>query len=224
MNGAEETLNEFGLLVGEALTDAFTDFDAAIFEFDNADRDAVDVENDVGTFFFFALDGDFFGDREVVCFWGFPVDQLDGSGGLAGAGFDLDAVVEKGVDGFVVVVKAAGGFVGFGTEFVEGLGDLGGGVVLAGEVVGEELFFDVAVARAVLPVAKVVVVEFGLEEGDYSVLGGAFGFTNAVHGEEKGGLWLWILLWRSLDAFSCIYTGALKITTFWHRSIGFSDI
>ena len=74
LNGAEEALNEFGLLVGEALTDAVTDRDAAVFQFDYGDGDAVDVENDVGAFLFFALDGDFFGDSEVVGFWGFPVD------------------------------------------------------------------------------------------------------------------------------------------------------
>lgn len=212
MNGAEEALNEFGLLVGEALTDAVTDRDAAVFQFDDGDGDAVDVENDVGAFLFFALDGDFFGDREVVGFWGFPVDELDGGGGLAGAGFDLDAVVEKGVDGFVVVVEAAGGVVGCGAEFVEGLGDLVGGVVLAGEVIAEEGFFDVAVARSVLPVAEVVIVKFVLEEFDDAVLGDAFRRGNDVHSKEREGLCLWVLLWRSLDKFTHIDTGELKTT------------
>ena len=137
---------------------------------------------------------------------------MDGGGGLAGAGFDLDAVVEKGVDGFVVVVEAAGGFVGCGAEFVEGLGDLGGGGVLAGEVIAEEGFFDVAVARSVLPVAEVVIVKFVLEEFDDAVLGDAFRRGNGVHSKEREGLCLCVLLWRSLDKFSHIYTGELKTT------------
>ncbi len=66
LDGAEEGADELGGLVGEALADAFADGDAAVFEFEDGDRDAVDVEDDVGAFFFFALDGDFLGDGEVV--------------------------------------------------------------------------------------------------------------------------------------------------------------
>ena len=66
----------------------------------------------------------------------FPVDELDGLGVFAGAGFDLDAVAQEFIDFFVVVVEAAVGVVGFGAEFVEGLADLGWGVVLLGEVLG----------------------------------------------------------------------------------------
>jgi hypothetical protein len=140
LDGAEECADEFGLLVSEALADAVADRDAAVFEFDDADRDAVDVEDDVGAFFVFALNGDFFGDREVVGGGVLPVDQGDGFGEFTGGGFDLDAVVEQAVDGFVVFVEAAGGFVGFGAESVEGGADLGRGVALAGDVVGERFW------------------------------------------------------------------------------------
>lgn len=185
LDGAEEGADEFGLLVGKALADAFADFFAAVFKFDNADRNAVDVQDNIGAFFFFALDGDFFSDREVVGFWVFPVDELDGFGVLAGGGFDLNAVAQEFVDFFVVVVEAAGGLVGCGVEFVEGLADLGGCVALLGEVGGEELFFDVAVAFAVFPVAEVGVVEFVTEEGDDAVLGVAFWLADIVHEMSK---------------------------------------
>lgn len=185
MDGAEEGADEFGLLVGEALADAFADFFAAIFEFDDADRNAVNVQDNIGALFFFSLDGDFFGDRKVIGFWGFPVDQLNGFGVLAGGDFDLDAVAQKFVDFFVVVVKATGGLVGCGVEFVEGLADLGGCVALVGEVVGEEAVFDVAVAVAVFPVAEVGVVEFVAEEGDDAVLGISFRLADVVHEMSK---------------------------------------
>jgi hypothetical protein len=56
--------------------------------------------------------------------------------------------------------------------------DLGDGVVLLGEVLSEEGFFDVAVVGAVLPVAEVVVAEFVAEELDDRVLGDSFGLSN----------------------------------------------
>ncbi len=117
---------------------------------------------------------------------------MEGFGGFAGAGFDLDAVVEEAVYGFVVVVEAAGGFVGFGAELVEGLADLGGAVALGGEVAGEVDCFDVAVGLAcgfgaILPVAEVVVAELIFEEGDHTVLGDAFGVSDVAHGGAGGG-------------------------------------
>ncbi len=163
LDGAEEAADEFRLLVGEALADAFADFFAAVFEFDDADRNTVDVEHNIGAFFFFAVEGNFFGDREVVGFWVLPVNELNGFGVLAGGGFDLDAVAQEFVDFFVVVVEASSGFVGGAVEFVEGLADLVGSVALLGEVGGEEGCFDVAVELscflgAVLPVAEIGVV------------------------------------------------------------------
>lgn len=185
MNGAKEVLDEFGFLIIETLTNAVTDRDAAIFEFEDGDRDAVDVENEVRAFGLFTFYGDFFGDREVVAVGVFPVDEVQGLGGFAGIGFDGDAVAKKFVDGLIVVVEAAVGVVGFGAEFVEGLGDLGGAVGL-GEVGGEVGFFEVAVVGAILPIAEVGIAEFAFEEFDDAVLGGAFGLSNGAHGGWRG--------------------------------------
>ena len=185
LNGAEEVLDEFGFLIVEALANAVTDRDAAIFEFEEGDRDAVDVENEVGAFGLFAFYSDFFGDGEVVAIGHFPVDEVQGLGRFAGIGFDGDAVAKKFVDGLVVVVEAAVGVVGFGAEFVEGLGNLGGAVGL-GEVGGEVGFFEVAVVGAILPVAEVGIAEFAFEEFDDAVLGGAFGLSDVAHGGWRG--------------------------------------
>lgn len=137
MNGAEEALDKPILLVGDVLADAFADVFAAVFEFEDGDRNPIHIQHDIGAFFVFALDGDFLGDRKVVLLGVLPVDEMDGLGDFAGAGFDLDAVAEEFINFFAVVVEAAVGVIGFGAEFVEGLADLGRGVVLVGEVVGE---------------------------------------------------------------------------------------
>jgi len=134
LDSTKKALDKPILLVGDVLTDAFADVFAAVFEFEDGDRNPVDIHHNIGALFVFALDGDFLGDRKVVLFGILPVDEMDGLGVFAGAGFDLDAVAEELIDFFVVVVEAAVGVVGFGAEFVEGLADLGWGVVLVGEV------------------------------------------------------------------------------------------
>lgn len=158
--------------------DAFANVFAAVFEFEEGDRNPVHVQHNIGAFFVFALDGDFLGDRKVVLWGILPVDELDGLGVFAGAGFDLDAVAEEFINFFVVVVEASVGVVGFGAEFVEGLADLGRGVVLLGKVAGEQGFFNVAVVGAILSVAEVLVAEFVAEELDDTVLGDSFGLSN----------------------------------------------
>ena len=179
--GSKEPLVEFGPLVGDILADAFADGDGAAFEFEDGDGDAVDVEDDIRAAFVLAAQGDFFGDGEVVALRCLPVDEVDGVGDLAGDGFDGDAVVQEVVDGLVVGVEATAVVVGFSAEAVEGGADLGGGVAAAAQVVGEVLFFDVAVANTVGPIAEVAVAEFIAEEGDDTVLGHPFGFANVVH-------------------------------------------
>ncbi len=54
-------------------------------------------------------------------------------------------------------------------------------MALAGEVVGEEGFFDVAVGGAIVPVAEVVVAEFFAEERDYTVLGDSFWVSDVTY-------------------------------------------
>jgi hypothetical protein len=43
LDGAEEAADEVGLLIHQALADAVADGDAAVFEFEEGDRNAVDV-------------------------------------------------------------------------------------------------------------------------------------------------------------------------------------
>jgi hypothetical protein len=107
-----------------------------------------------------AVEGDFFGDGEIVLQRLGPVDEMDGFGGLAYVRLHGDAVAQQLVHRFVVGVGAAGLVVGLGAESVDGFGDLGGRVAGAGEIGGEEGLLDVGVVVAVAPVAEVGVVEF----------------------------------------------------------------
>jgi hypothetical protein len=70
-------------LVGKELANAVADGDAAVLEFDDADGDAVDVEDEIRPAFVVAVEGDFFGDGEIVLQRLGPVDEMDGFGGLA---------------------------------------------------------------------------------------------------------------------------------------------
>ncbi len=91
------------------------------------------------------LEGDFFGEGEVVGCCVFPVDQVDGFVGLVDGDFYFCAVAEELVDGEVGGVEVASGGVGGGGELLEGGADVGGGVAACGEVGAEEVGFDVAV-------------------------------------------------------------------------------
>ena len=50
-------------------------------------------------------------------------------------------------------------------------------------MVGEQRLFDVRVAIAVGPIPEITVLELIAEQGDDSVLGGAFGLAYVVHRE-----------------------------------------
>jgi hypothetical protein len=83
LDGAEERAVELFGLVGKVLADTVANGDAAVLQFQHAGCDAVHVEDDVGAAFVIAVEGDFLGDGEVVFLGLFPVDHLDGFGGLA---------------------------------------------------------------------------------------------------------------------------------------------
>jgi len=121
LHGGEEGADKFGFLVVQVLADAFADENAGPFEFEDAQGDAVDINNEIGTFVLWAFNGDFFGDREVIIFGMFPVDKPDSLGLLSGPFFDLDTVAEETIDGFVGVIKVLGVCQGGGAiEFPQG--------------------------------------------------------------------------------------------------------
>lgn len=183
LNGGEEGLDELFFLVVEVLADAFFDGDAALFQFQHTEGDAVDIEHDVGPFVVGAFDGDFFGNGEVVVVGVLPVDQGYGLGLLARPGFDFDPIAELAVDGFVGIVKAIaiaqdGGQV----KFPQGFGNQSIADALAGEPLAEQVRLDVAIVGAGFPVAEVGVPQMGLKQLDDTILGNAFPLADGAHG------------------------------------------
>lgn len=149
LHRAEKRLDELLLLVVEILADAFGHRHGGAFEFQHAQRDAVDVEHEVGALGaglgVGALDGDFLGDGEAVGFGVFPVDEPDGDGVLAEFGPDLDAVAQHLVDGFVAVVEPLAGVARRLVEFVEGAVDEGFGDAARPQPAAQQVLLDVAV-------------------------------------------------------------------------------
>ena len=124
LDGPEEPLVEFGSLVGQVLPDAVPDGDAAVLEFDHTEGDPVHVKDQVGTALAVALEGDLFGDGEVVLLGVLPVDDLNGLGGLTRLGLDVDPVTQELVDRLIVAVEAPRGVGRLGAQLVEHRGDL----------------------------------------------------------------------------------------------------
>ena len=174
LDGAEKPGVELRLLVGQVLADAIADADAAVFEFQHADGEAVDIQHQIGAALIPAMQGDFFGEGEVVLFRRIPVDQLDGFGDLPGFGFDRHAVAQQVVDGLVVAVERAVAVVGIGVEFVERGVDLGNGIPTVGQEGAQVIFPDVAVLE-IGSVAEIAIAELVAEQGDDAVLGDTFG-------------------------------------------------
>ena len=104
---------------------------------------------------------------------------MDGLRDLARLDLHRHAVAQQVVDGLVVAVEAAAVVVRLGAQLVEGHADLRRGVAALGQVRGEQPLLDVAVAVAVGPVAEVAIAQLVAEQGDDSVLGGAFGFADS---------------------------------------------
>lgn len=109
-------LDEDLLLVVEVLPDAFGNRHRGALQFQHGQRDAVDVEHDVG-----ALvervgigrgDRDLFRDGEIVVLGMLPVDQPDVIGVLAHVRLDLHAVAQQVVNGAVALVQALARIVG----------------------------------------------------------------------------------------------------------------
>jgi hypothetical protein len=100
------------------------------------------------------LDGDFFGNGEVVGLGIFPVDQPDCSAVLADPGRDFDAIAQELINGVIAVVEALAGVVGDLVEFGQGAVDERGGVARLQEGAQQERF-EVAIVGAIGPVTEI---------------------------------------------------------------------
>ena len=181
LHRAEEARVEFRLLVGQALANAVADGDAAVFQFQHADGDAVHVQHNVRPALVVAAKRDFLGDGEVVFLRFLPVDQVDGFGDLPGLDLYRHAVAQQVVNRLVVAVEAATVVVRFGAQLVDGHADLRGVVAASRQVSGKDFSLNVAVAFAVAPIAEVAIAQFIAEQGDDAVLRGAFGLADVAH-------------------------------------------
>ena len=112
LDGTEEPLVKLARLVGEELTDAFADADGTAFELDDAQGEAVHVENQIRPPLVSAAKGHLLGDGEVVGLGPVPVDEPNGLCLLARPRLELHPVAKQAVDGLVVVVKAPSPVVG----------------------------------------------------------------------------------------------------------------
>ena len=73
---------------------AFGDVDARAFEFNNAQCNAVDIKDDIRTFFILARDRDFLGNGKVIGLNIVPINQPNGFLMIASAFFFFNAIAQ----------------------------------------------------------------------------------------------------------------------------------
>ena len=172
MNGGEKPAIELSRLVGEVLADALTNGDAAALEFQHPNRQAIDIEHQIGPPLQGAAQGDFLGDGEVIGFGVGPIDQVDGGGGLIHGGLDLHAIAQEAVDPLVGFVETAlAGICGL-SHLEKGTADLRCAVALDLQVLREDGCIDKAVVSPFGAVAPIAIAQLCGEEFDHPVLGG----------------------------------------------------
>jgi hypothetical protein len=191
LDGGEERLDELLFLVVEVLADALGDGHAGALELQDGERDAVDVEHEVGALDVGCrvggLDRDLLGDGEVVAFGVLPVDEPDGLVLCARARGDLHAVAELFVDGAVAVVEVEAGVAGDLHQLAHGAADEG--VAILALVIfffaGEEEVFQLVMADvlvvAVAQVAERLVAEVVEEQADDAALGFPLWVSDGAH-------------------------------------------
>src|SRR5207247_1839317 len=92
----------------------------------------------------------------------------------------LHAVAKKAVDVLVIAVQAASVVVRLCMQCGDGSVDLVGSVAASNKERSQHVFFDIAVAIAVAPVAEISVAKLIAEEPNDAILGGAFGFADVA--------------------------------------------
>ncbi len=172
--------DEHRFLVVEILADALVDAYGAAFEFQHAEREAVDVEHDVGPLAVFAAHAHFFGDGEAVVVGVFPIDEPDRLPVFAQAFLHFHAVAQQPVHLFVDFVEAPGLVARCALQFEYRF--IGKGIaVMIAEVFPKLFFLDIAVFLPVLPVAEIAPPQLGLEKPDDPVLRDSFPLSDLAH-------------------------------------------
>ena len=182
LHGGEEGLDKELLLVVEILANAFADGNGGALEFQHPQRNAVDIEDDIGALGVGAFDRHLFGQGKVVLQRILPVDQPDGLAGFTGGFLHRDAIAQEAIDRFVTLIEAAALVVGSFAQFMERFGDERFAIAARPQHRAQKLRLNVAVVGPLRPVAQIVIAQHPLKELHNPILGFAFGFAHVAHG------------------------------------------
>ena len=158
----------------KALTDAVTQRHPAVLQLQHANRNAVEVEHNIGAFVVLAIHRHLFGNSKVVQLRVPGVDQLDGYTLLPRRRFYWNAIVKEAVDLAIVFVKRAVRITGLNAQFMDGFGTLHRRVSVPQKIGREQRLLNIAVPLAILPVAERAVAKLFGEQGKHAVLCFAF--------------------------------------------------
>ena len=152
----------------------------AAFELDDADGDAVQVKDDVGTPLVAAAQGHFLGQGEVVVLRVLPIHQMHLFVRLSGGNLHRHAVAQQLVGAQVGLIERDAGGVSSGHQLLQGGGNVRLRIAARLQVVAEQVRFDATVVLPFVPLTEVAVAQAigpGLvrEQGDDAVLRLAFG-------------------------------------------------
>ena len=192
LQGREEGLDKFLLLVVQVLANALGHSHGGAFELQHAQRNAVDVEDDVRALAaglghhrqnaqVGPLDAHLLGNRKVVVERLLPVDEPDRHLVLTHGRQQLDAIAQQRIDLAVAVVQALAGVPGHAGQLMQGALDQRLAHALLAQPGGEQRGLDVAVV-AVLPRTQIVIAQALLEQRDDAGLGVLFGLADGGHG------------------------------------------
>ena len=184
----EKALVENLLLIGDELAHAVGDLNRTPLQFDNADGDAVQVEDDVRPALEAAAQSHFLGEGEVVFVNALriPLHKMHRVVRFSGGDLNRDAVAQELIRAQAGLIQRDSGGVHGGHQVLQGGGNVRLGIVAPLQICPKQVRLDATVVRALVPLAEVTVAEAigpGLvrEQGDDAVLRLAFGAWDFRH-------------------------------------------
>ena len=184
LQGREKRLNELLLLVVQVLADALGHRHGGAFQFQHAQRDAVEVDHHIRPLAaglgIGPLDRHFLGDGKVVVLRVLPVDQPDRDMVLTRAGLHLHAIAQQVIDRLVAVIEVFAGIRRRLVQLMQRPVDERVPDTLPLQPGGQQLRLDVAVV-AVDPVAQKAVAQPFAEQRHDAGLGFLFDLADGGH-------------------------------------------
>ena len=105
LHAGKEVSDKIFLLVIEVLPNTLRDRHRRAFQLNHAHSNTVNIQHYVWAFFVLALNGHFFGNGKIVCFWVFPVNQPHGFIKMTSTFFIFHAVTQQAINLFVGVIE-----------------------------------------------------------------------------------------------------------------------